>query len=127
MTEEWRIQISPKTPSGALINIRGNTPEEISALIGGVQELAIEILALEKVLGGVVTLAPLSTGTTTGFPTQPPASSPVLPASPPVASGPTCIHGARKYKTGNSAKGPWTAWMCPTPKDTPDQCPPVWS
>lgn len=40
---------------------------------------------------------------------------------------PTCAHGERKYVTGTSAKGPWAAYMCPTPKGTPDQCAPVWT
>ncbi len=39
---------------------------------------------------------------------------------------PSCEHGERKYVTGTSAKGPWFAYMCPTPKGTPGQCPPEW-
>lgn len=126
MSEDWKIQVSPKSPSGTLINIRGNTPEEISALIGGIQELVVEVVALEKALGAVTTLAPLSTGTTTAFPTAPPISVQAPPTAP-ASSGPTCVHGARKYVTGKSARGPWQAWMCPTPKDSPDKCDPVWA
>lgn len=124
--EDWKIQVSPKTPSGTLINIRANTAEEVSAILGGVQELVVEIIALEKALGAVTTLAPLSTGPSTAFPTAPPTSV-QAPVTAPVASGPTCVHGARKYVTGKSARGPWSAWMCPTPKDSPDKCDPVWA
>jgi hypothetical protein len=27
-------------------------------------------------------------------------------------------------RSGNGAKGPWSGFFCPTPKGTPDQCPP---
>ena len=129
--EDWKIQISPKTPSGTLINIRGNTPEEVQELLGGVQELVVLIVGLEQAIGGVTAVAPLSTGTSTttqpaqdfsgqGFPSTPPV------ATAPVAQGPTCAHGARVHKTGVGAKGPWSAWMCPTPKGTVGQCPPAW-
>lgn len=40
--------------------------------------------------------------------------------SPPNA--PVCNHGAMVYKEGQSAKGAWKAWFCPTPKGTPGQC-----
>jgi hypothetical protein len=39
--------------------------------------------------------------------------------------GQTCQHGQRQYKSGQGAKGPWAAWMCPAPKGTPDQCKPI--
>lgn len=132
MSEEWKLQVSFKTASGTLINARGNTPEEVSELIQGVSELAVEVVNVERLLGGVTAVAPLSTGVSTttppvqdfsgqGFPTTPPVSQ-----APPPAQGPTCVHGARIHKTGQSAKGPWSAWMCPTPKGTPNQCAPAW-
>lgn len=40
-------------------------------------------------------------------------------------SGRQCPHGWMQLKSGNGAKGPWSAYMCPTPKGTPDQCKPV--
>ncbi len=39
---------------------------------------------------------------------------------------PTCHHGPKKHKSGQGAKGPWQAWMCPSAKGTPDQCQPMW-
>lgn len=56
----------------------------------------------------------------------PPSAAPQAPAGPVGSSNPTCKHGTRIFKQGNGAKGPWQAWMCPTPKDTPDQCKPDW-
>lgn len=48
------------------------------------------------------------------------------PAQDTTPPAPTCVHGPRKYVTGSGAKGPWKAWMCPTPKGTPGQCAPEW-
>lgn len=42
------------------------------------------------------------------------------------SGAPMCAHGERNYVTGNGAKGPWKAWMCPTPKGTPGKCDPEW-
>lgn len=36
-----------------------------------------------------------------------------------------CHHGTMSRREGTSAKGPWKAYMCPSPKGTPDQCPPT--
>ena len=128
--EDWRIQISPKTPSGTLINVRGNTAEEVQALLSGVQELVVLIVGLENALGAVHNLSPLLTGSSIAPPTQaqslPPASFPVTqPIS--TQTGPTCQHGARKYISGNKNGKPWAMYACPTQKGAPDQCPPVWA
>ncbi len=52
------------------------------------------------------------------------------PVAPPSTLGsypaPTCHHGPKKHKSGQGAKGPWQAWMCPSAKGTPDQCQPMW-
>lgn len=39
-----------------------------------------------------------------------------------VQQGPLCKHGPREYV----AKANWKAWMCPSPKGTPDKCDPEW-
>lgn len=135
MSEDWKIQVSPKTPSGTLINIRGNTPEEVQELLGGVQELVTLVVGLEQSFAGVHNAAPLSTGPSTqivpdqpstaqGFPSTPPVTA---PPSNPAASGPTCMHGARKYITGTKNGKTWAMWACPTPKDAPDKCSPQWA
>ena len=40
--------------------------------------------------------------------------------------GKKCKHGIMSKRTGQGAKGPWKAYMCPSAKGTPDQCEPVW-
>jgi hypothetical protein len=47
-------------------------------------------------------------------------------APAPKADGPVCQHGPRVYKNGQSAKGPWAAWMCSQPKGSPGACSPEW-
>ena len=55
------------------------------------------------------------------------SAAPAAPvAAAPAGSARMCIHGERVHRTGQGAKGPWQGWFCPTPKGTPDQCPPQW-
>ena len=130
MAEEWKLQVSFKTASGTLINARGNTPEEVAQLIQGVSELAVEVVSVERLLGGVTAVAPLSTGTITLPSAPPPVSNQGFPATPPVASGPTCMHGPRKHKSGISGPNaktpgqPYSMWTCPLPQG-PEQCKPT--
>lgn len=37
-----------------------------------------------------------------------------------------CKHGKRVRREGTSAKGPWVAHFCSQPKDSSDQCAPIW-
>lgn len=131
MSENWKIQVSTKTPSGTLINVRGETPEEVQALISGVHELTVLIVGLEQGFGAVATLAPLSIGSSTVTPPSQPSSPTAFPSTPPVAQtpsgSPTCLHGPRTFRTGNKNGKQWSAWMCNTPKGTPDQCQAVWA
>jgi hypothetical protein len=54
-------------------------------------------------------------------------AAPAAPAGgPPGMTAPGCPHGTKTYKTGQSARGAWQAWMCPAAKGTPGQCPPEW-
>lgn len=51
------------------------------------------------------------------------------PTNPAGNVGPTsktCSHGLMSKRVGAGAKGPWKAYMCPSPKGTPDQCEPAW-
>ena len=54
-------------------------------------------------------------------------ATPVAPVSTPSTApvGRNCKHGPMTKRSGNSAKGPWKGYMCPTPKGTPDQCDPI--
>ena len=135
MAEDWKLQVNYKLATGDLINIRANSADELSVLLEGIGDYATQIHATQKLLSQAGTLAPLSiapitTGTMPPLSSTPPQAQPPssmgAPVSQPPASGPTCIHGARKYKSGISSKtgNPYAMWVCPMPQGA-DQCKPV--
>lgn len=129
-TEDWRLQVSYKTPSGDLINIRANTSEELSVLLEGVSDYSTQIAATGRMIQGAYTVAPLGTAGSTADTTQSPTSRTAQTAGQSSTGGlstPTCIHGARVHRSGVSKKTgqPYSFWACPTPQGTPDQCKPA--
>ena len=133
MAEDWKLQVSYKTPSGDMINIRATTSDELSVLLEGVGDHSTQIAAVQRLVVGAYNVAPLGTapttvgtGQSTNFaPPQAQAPSAMAPATP-VQGGPTCQHGPRKYKSGISSKtgNPYAMWVCPMPQGA-DQCKPV--
>jgi hypothetical protein len=130
-TEEWLLQVSFKTANQTLINVRAKTGIELSQLLSDVadDELTTKISAVENKLGLAHTLAPLGTTPSTPAVTPSPSSQAgsVAPASP-TSIAPTCVHGARVYKSGTAkATGkPYAMWTCTQPKG-PTQCEAVWA
>jgi hypothetical protein len=128
--EDWKLQVSYKTPTGDLINIRAQTAEELSVMLEGVSDYSTQIAATGKLIQGAYTVAPLgTTGSTVGT-TQSPTSATApqsLPSATAGLSTPTCIHGARVHRSGVSKTTgkPYAFWACPTPQGTPDQCKPA--
>ena len=136
--EEWKLQVSYKTPAGDMINVRAQTADELSVLLEGVGDYSTQIAAVQRLVVGAYTLAPLGTqnstqGTTPSTSFVPPLVQAPLLTPPPSAitpsgsASPTCMHGARIFRSGMSAKTgkPYAFWACPTPQGTPDQCKPV--
>lgn len=129
-TENWKLQVSYKTPSGDMINIRANTAEELSILLEGISDYSPQIASASRLIGANYNAAPLATSPSTQG-TAPAASSSINQA--PQASGtgglstPTCVHGPRIFRQGvsKSTGKPYAFWACPTPQGTPDQCKPV--
>jgi len=128
MSEEWKLQVSYKTPGGDMINIRANTADELSVLLEGIGDYSTQVAAVQRLVVSAYNAAPL--GTASSIPSTAPAPSsmpaPVAPPSATPTSGPTCLHGARKYKSGVSSKtgNPYAMWVCPQPQGV-DQCKPV--
>ena len=130
MAEDWKLQVSYKTNTGDLINIRANTADELSVLLEGIGDFSTQIAAVQRLIVGAGVAAPLATshsiqGTTPlPYSAPPQAQAPSAMVAP--TSGPTCIHGARKYKSGISSKtgNPYAMWVCPQPQGA-DQCKPV--
>jgi hypothetical protein len=126
MAEDWKLQVSYKTPAGDMINVRAHTADELSVLLEGVGDYATQISSVQKLVVGAYTLSPLSTPTTTTSTEQPQYSAPTPVGEASGTSAPTCQHGARKYKSGVSSKTgkPYAMWVCPMPQG-PEQCRPV--
>ena len=74
-TEEWKLQVSYKTPTGDLINIRAKTAEELSVMLEGVSDYSTQIAATGKLIQGAYTVAPLATTGSTAGTMQPPTST----------------------------------------------------
>jgi len=126
VNDDWKLQVSYKTPAGDLINIRANTAEELSVNLEAIGDYATQIAATQAKIAGAFAVIPLSTSSSTA---STPPSNFLPPVSAPPASattGPTCIHGARNHKSGISSKTgkPYSMWVCPMPQG-PDQCKPV--
>ena len=121
--ENWKLQVSYKTGSGDMINIRANTADELSVLLEGIGDYAVQIAATQRLLGASYTAAPLGTADTTPN-IAPTVSSPTIQAG---AVSPTCVHGTRIFRSGVSKTTgkPYAFWACPTPQGTPDQCKPA--
>ncbi|QSM04331.1 hypothetical protein I3U42_13575 [Mycobacteroides abscessus subsp. abscessus] len=67
-----------------------------------------------------------STPSAPAAPAQARSNAPAAAQSAPDGDSRQCKHGDRVYKTGSSNGKVWKAFMCPTPKGTPDQCKPEW-
>ena len=120
--DDWKLQVSYKTPSGDMINVRANTADELSVLLEGIGDYSPQIAAVQKLLTGAYNVAPLSTPSSTPSITPPVSSVPDQAK----AASPTCIHGPRVYRSGISKKTgqPYAFWSCPQPQGA-DQCKPV--
>jgi hypothetical protein len=129
-------QVSSKMNDGRIFLIAGNTYDEfvanlqsalgeagasnvLNTMAGSLEGANLSSYAQPSNFEGAV--ANLAAGL---------GASPAGPAQTFTPSmGPTdkqCKHGSMTKRTGAGAKGPWKAYMCPSPKGTPDQCEPVW-
>lgn len=125
MSEEWKVQWSFKTPTGDLVNVRAQSPEELSVLLEGISDVAGQAAATSGMIGAAFHAAPLATTNTTVASTPVTVSS-VIQAPPPSAGTPTCVHGPRKFMSGISKKTgkPYSMYVCTQPQGD-NQCSPV--
>ena len=126
--ENWKLQVSVKSPNGDLINIRATSADELSVLLEGISDYSTQIAATAKMLNGASVAAPLATTTST-VDNPPWATSAPAPTVAPSATGlssPTCVHGPRKFLSGISKKNgkPYSMWVCPQPQGA-EQCAPT--
>lgn len=129
MSENWKIQVSPKL-GDTLINLRAETPDEAERILAWATANAGTIADTIKAFGGVVNVGAVLPGATVTQQEGPSwsqqGSQQAAPSAPAAApqGGKSCVHGAMVFRSGTSAKGPWSAYFCPTPKGTQGQCAP---
>jgi len=132
------VQLNFKTQKGTLINVYGKDEVSFDYALAIIQDRIAVIAEVEQQLAGasavaeVLPLAPVQPAAAAGV--APVAEAPIAaaawgntaPAAAPAAfaaaAAKNCAHGPMTARSGQSARGPWKAWMCPTPKGTPDQC-----
>lgn len=122
-SESTKMQLNLKTRSSvnpqrdSLINLYADTSEELDELLDGLISVLPKINEVEKILGAVeviqTAMAPQ--------PAQQRAAEPVAPAG----DVPICAHGPMVQRSGTKNGRSWTGHFCPTPKDTPGQCNPI--
>jgi hypothetical protein len=137
---ESNYVVNVKTKVGTIITVRGNDATEfennINALIGNgvnnsiaaMEELFLGTQPSQSSNSGVNTVVAALGGTVINE-TPIPAAAPFAPVAPPAVIGVvagtasrSCIHGVMTKREGVGPYGPYKAYMCPTPKGTPDQC-----
>ena len=126
--EGYKLQVSYKTPTGDMINVRADTSDELSVLLEGVGDYATQIASVQKLLVGAYNAAPLSVPVSTPPATAYSSPAPVIqPTGQPMTATPTCQHGQRIYKSGLSGPNskqpgkPYSMWVCPMPQG-PERC-----
>ena len=133
MSAESNFSFTTKV-NGDLLTVRGDTLDEfhgnLASVVANSQAIITDIGLLQAAghaTSAVVAAAP--TPPPAAAPAAPGWGAPAAPAAPPAfaaAAVPACQHGPRTPRRGQSAKGPWAAWFCPTPKGTPGQCDAIW-
>ncbi len=113
-----------------LFTVRGATIDEFkeNLVSSVVTEIVDHIKGLQESVGGTVSMQ--SAVDTASKYLGAVATGKAQPSPAPTVNsksgGPVCKHGPMTGRSGNGAKGPWKAWMCPSPKGTADQCEPQW-
>lgn len=140
----WGVQASYRFGANGvnLLNVRAEDPYALAVQLAGVAdgEVLTSITTVSALLEAGANLQPVTAPQGVPAALQSPAeravtnawAPPPVPPQPPTPTGvgqvqpPQCPHGTRVFRQGVGAKGPWQAYFCPTPKDTPGQCAPEW-
>jgi hypothetical protein len=135
VSEDYVYQVSFKTPTQTLINIRVQTEEEfqegldmLGRQLKGVAEVEAILGAMTNIYAGMSPEEKVRADAERGT-SQPAqqAQQQAAPSGAPAGQGKMCEHGQKQWKEGVGNGGrAWKAWMCPAPKGTPGQCAPEW-
>lgn len=134
MTDDWKIQVSPKLADGTLINLRANDPNEAEQILswainnaGKITETVAAFTGSTNVTAAmpgsqvVSNAGPAWSGGQQAAPQQAPQAAPQ-----PQGDAKVCLHGAMTYRegTGKNSGKPYRAYFCPAPRGSA-QCDPV--
>jgi hypothetical protein len=132
VSDDYAIQVSFKTPTQTLINLRAADEAELSEYldvlgrqlktIGAVEQT---LKAMENIYAGMTPAEHLAKQAT-----APAQSAPARPAAAPQAAQnagdvPICEHGPMTPVSGVKNGRAWSGHFCPLPKGSPGQCAPV--
>jgi len=112
-----KTQLNFKTSQGSLINVYlySYDEAEIKQALEAIANVTAEVQAVETLYNAQGLLREALGATPVEQSTN---------KSAPASGGKACKHGDMTFRTGQSAKGPWKGYFCPSPKGTPDQCEP---
>lgn len=150
-----KVPHGPDNYRDSMINVRGNSAAEFAADLTWLEQNAATVAAALQAIHASVNVQAGFPGSTNVQPAAVQENHPQAPApqqswsnqgsgasapapaaqyapgqqsAPQQQAGPVpyCAHGPMQRKTGTSAKGPWGAYFCPTKKDDPTKCEPIW-
>jgi hypothetical protein len=121
--DSTKFQVNFKTSDGSLINLYATDIKELETGLTDLSMVASLIKSTSTELNGGTAAAVAAV--TAAFPSAAPINRLDDRVNPP-SDAPICKHGAMQFKTGTSARGPWKAWMCPSPKGAVDKCETSW-
>lgn len=125
-----------------MLNAYGYDEQSFKMALAILSDAVGEVAELNQRMNAALTVTDSFTGTTAATapapqgvaqqdpwpPATPAAAPPAAPApafqQASMVAPPSCQHGPRVAKSGQSAKGPWKAWMCTMPKG--QSCQPQW-
>jgi hypothetical protein len=125
---QWSVSLPPAAQyaKGDMLNIRGNSVEEVSALFEGVLDGDSEFLSkAAEVAAHLRTAAKVHDGLNDGAEYQGGQQQQAQQSSPPASSTQRrCTHGIRTRREGDNNRGHWVGYFCPLQKGDPNQCKP---
>jgi hypothetical protein len=124
--DSTKFQVNYKLADGTLVNIYADNVRELEAGLADISMNALNIITTGKELSQG-SVAPAAVSPNVAAIAQQFKATPVAAPVSAAPVGNSCKHGPMTFKSGVSAKGPWSGWMCPTPAGAPDKCQTIWA